>query len=360
MTLAALLIASSPMAHISMVPNYGAASGGYFMTHVKIPHGHGDLHTSKMILHVPRGIASVRPEAPHGWSVNITTYDLAPEDRYVSHGTAVTTGPDKVIWTANSLDAALFDDHLGLIALQLKLLCSFNDPVADDYSGSNSIWQGQHALWFKIEQHSSADEALAIDHTALWTGALKDNDDGTSPGWNPPYDSGVKACPYLFVHPGTSCSLDHSGEAVVGGMNWMGAFLPPAENMGEVMHEQHVIDLATEAALTSQETLEGLYASGAALKATTTTLDTHASAIDDFAARVAKLEDDNNTLNIAVGALALAAAALGIIVVLCFFRCTNKKQFAHSISGLPIVNTIDVTKSSTKSSTMVDSADMKA
>ena len=355
MTLAAAaLLVNIVHGHISMVPNYGAASGGYFMTSIKIPHGHGDMHTSKIVLHVPRGIASARPESPHGWSVNITTYDLAPEDRYVSHGTAVTTAPDKIIWTADSLDAALFDDHLGMIGLQLKLLCSFNDPVADDYSGSNSIWQGQHALWFKIEQHSSADDALAANHTALWTGALKDNEDGTSPSWNPPYDSGVKACPYLFIYPGTRCSLDHSGEAVVGGMNWMGSYLPPAENMGEVLHEQHVIDLATEAALTSHETLEGLYASGAQLQVTTTTLDTHASTIDDLAARVAQLEDDNNTLNIAVGALALAAASLGIITVLCLFRVANKKQFAHSVSGLPIVHTIGV---EAKSST---TADMKA
>lgn len=76
--------------------------------------------------------------------------------------------------------------------------------------------------------------------------------------------------------------------------------------------------------------------------------------IDDLAARVAQLEDDNNTLNIAVGALALAAASLGIIAVLCLFRVANKKQFAHSVSGLPIVHTIGV---EAKSST---TADMKA
>ena len=128
----------------------------------------------------------------------------------------------------------------------------------------------------------SVDEA-AFRFRTVARDLLKDNEDGTSPSWNPPYDSGVKACPYLFIYPGTRCSLDHSGEAVVGGMNWMGSYLPPAENMGEVLHEQHVIDLATEAALTSHETLEGLYASGAQLQVTTTTLDTHASTIDDLA-----------------------------------------------------------------------------
>ena len=51
----ALLLATAPHAHISMNPNYGAASGGYFMTHMKVPHGHYGMHTVKFVLHVPRG-----------------------------------------------------------------------------------------------------------------------------------------------------------------------------------------------------------------------------------------------------------------------------------------------------------------
>lgn len=62
------------------------------------------------------------------------------------------------------------------------------------------------------------------------TGALKDAADGTSPGWNPPSASGVKACPYVFIYAGSSCSLDHSGEQVTGGMDWMGAYVPPVAN----------------------------------------------------------------------------------------------------------------------------------
>merc|ERR550514_467605 len=138
------------------------------------------------------------------------------------------------------------------IAVQLKLGCNFNDQVQADYSGSNSIWNGHHTLWFKIEQHSTTNDALHVNETYLWTGALMDGN-GTSPSWNPPSASGFKACPYLFIYPGSSCSLDHSGEQKVGGMTWMGSYLPEAENQDAVLHEQHVIELATEAALTSQE-----------------------------------------------------------------------------------------------------------
>ena len=106
-------------------------------------------------------------------------------------------------------------------------------------------------------------------------------------------------------------------------MEWMNAYVAPVENMGEVKHEQHVINLATEAALDAQESLEAKLLADTELLATKT-------AVDDLKARLAKLEDDNNTLNIAVAALALAATALGVISLLCVFRVSNKKQVAHT------------------------------
>lgn len=340
--LSALLLVSSSSAHVSLVPNSGAASGGYFQTSIKIPHGHKNaqgvgIHTTKMVLHVPKGILSIKPEPPVGWTVESTTYDLAPEDRYTSHGNLVTTGPATITFTAPSLDEALHNDHLMLIGLQLKIGCSFKDQVRDDYSGSHSIWQGQHTLWFKVDQYSSDGAVTHSDDHSPWTGALKDNAEGQSPSWNPPSDSGHKACPYLFIYAGSRCGLDHSGEQVTGGMEWMNAYVAPVENMGEVKHEQHVINLATEAALDAQEALDTKYAADTDLLATKST-------VADLKARVAKLEDDNNTLNIAVAALALAATALGVLSLLCVFRVSNKKQFAHSISGLPVVTSHPVTK----------------
>ena len=378
--LSALLLVSSSSAHVSLVPNSGAASGGYFQTSIKIPHGHKNaqgvgMHTTRMVLHVPKGILSIRPEPPVGWTVETTMYDLAEEDRYTSHGNLVTTGVDKITFTADSLDDALHNDHLMLIGLQLKIGCSFKDQVKDDYSGSHSIWQGQHTLWFKVDQYSSdgsithSDDHSTYDAHSPWKGALKDNAEGQSPSWNPPSASGYKACPYLFIYAGSRCSIDHSGEqgvpppplphptiasppltphprspspalrpappalgssqaaspapAVTGGMEWMNAYVAPVENMGEVKHEQHVINLATEAALDAQESLEAKLIADTELLATK-------SAVDDLKARLAKLEDDNNTLNIAVAALALAATALGVISLLCVFRVSNKKQVAHT------------------------------
>ena len=131
---------------------------------------------------------------------------------------------------------------------------------------------------------------------------------------------------------------------MTGGMEWMNAYVAPVENMGEVKHEQHVINLATEAALDAQESLEAKLAADTDLLATKSTVDdlkstvdllATKSTVDDLKARLAKLEDDNNTLNIAVAALALAATALGVISLLCVFRVSNKKQVAHTPPSEP-------------------------
>ena len=119
-------------------------------------------------------------------------------------------------------------------------------------------------------------------------------------------------------------------------MEWMNAYVAPVENMGEVKHEQHVINLATEAALDAQESLEVKLLADTELLATKSAVDDLKARLakleddDDLKARLAKLEDDNNTLNIAVAALALAATALGVISLLCVFRVSNKKQVAHT------------------------------
>jgi hypothetical protein len=208
-----------------------------------------------------------------------------------------------------------------MIGLQMKIGCIFNDPVDDNYGGSNSIYQGQHTLWFKVTQYSSLDGTLDISSNLAWTGALKDDAEGMSPSWNPPSASGHKACPYLFIHGGSSCSVDDSGTTVVGGMEWMGAYVAPKANMGEVMHEQHVIQLATEAALTSTE-LASKYADKALL--------------DDNSAKI--------STNLAIGLVALVLSTLlsGIFIGLCTFRLLAKQQFATTVAAVPLMTTTKV------------------
>jgi uncharacterized protein YcnI len=326
------MLLASVKAHISMNPNYGAATGGYFLTSMKIPHGHHGMYTSRLVVNVPRGIASVKPEVPAGWNVSVESYDLAEEDRYESHGNLVNTGPDKIIFQATHPSYAVHNDHLMMIDLQMKLGCSFRDQVGTNYSGSNSVWQGQHTLWFKVEQSSSHYGSLAISDMSPWAGALADHADGSSPTFYPPSSTGLKACPYLFFYAGTRCSVEHSGEQVTGGMTWMNSYVAPVANQASVMHEQHVIELATEAALTSQESLASVYANQDELATVESTL----SSLKD---RVKALEDDQNmTLSVALVGLVLSAVLSGFAVGLCIFRISAAAQFARVISAVPLMS----------------------
>lgn len=234
-------IVSNLLTHITLSPSYGASSGMYFMTHIKVAHGQTGMRTVGLELSLPQGVASARPEVPSGWTVNVTTYELSLQDQNVSHGE--TTAPDKITWTATAHTDGISDNNLLYIGLQLKLLCSFNDPVQTDGSGSQSIWQGQHTLWFKIKQHLlSESESKTID----WSAALQDRADGTSPPWN---DFNLKPCPYLFIHAGDTCEWNNSSD----GMYWMGFYTPPTPNRKPVLHEQHVIDLMTELSIKEEE-----------------------------------------------------------------------------------------------------------
>lgn len=348
-----LLAHLAPLAHITMNPNYGGGSGGYFFTQMKVPHGEAGMHTTQLVMDVPRGVSAVRPEAPPAWNVTVISYTLPEEEQYMSHGRPVTTAPDKVIWQATTPEAALYTDHLMMIGLQLKLGCSYRDAVNTDYSGSNSIWQGQRTLWFKVAQHSSHDDTLAISKSSFWSGALADDPatDG-SPAWNPPEESGLKACPYIFIHAGTRCAIEHSGEAKVGGLRWMGSYVPPEANQGEVRHVQHALELANEAALNAVEGIADIYAEQTEIDYLTRTVDelrakdtTQASDSAFLTGRVHKLGDDNqNALRVGLAALVLSALLTGVILGLCCFRCVAKESFARTISAVPLMSEHTVSK----------------
>ena len=61
------LLVGSAHAHITMNPNYGAETGGYFGTAIKVPHGEHGMHTTSMVLHVPRGVHSAVPVSAMGF-----------------------------------------------------------------------------------------------------------------------------------------------------------------------------------------------------------------------------------------------------------------------------------------------------
>ena len=142
-------------AHVTLNPNYGAAAGSYFKTTIKIPHGTMMKETTKVVVHVPHGVLSVKPESRNGWNITITKRSITP---YVSHGHTVSTAPDSITWTAectgpnapaicdNADHDGLHNDHLLELAIQAKLGCDFGRNLAGDATNDATIWAGQVRL----------------------------------------------------------------------------------------------------------------------------------------------------------------------------------------------------------------------
>ena len=158
------------MSHITLNPNFGGESGGYFHTTIRVPHGAVGLHTTGLHIDVPRGIVVAKPEVPEDWSARIETRTLSEPEQYVSHGILKTEAPQRIILEANSHGDGVHDDYLLNVDVQLKIGCVFQDDQ------TNTIWNKEYTLWWKIDQHCEDDTG---SRTVLsWNGTQKESSDG--------------------------------------------------------------------------------------------------------------------------------------------------------------------------------------
>ena len=88
--LALLILASS---HVTLNPDFGAFSGGYFHTTLRVPHGADGMHTTRLEIDVPHGVLVAKPEVPDDWTATVETRELSINERYTSHGVTKTTAP---------------------------------------------------------------------------------------------------------------------------------------------------------------------------------------------------------------------------------------------------------------------------
>lgn len=204
-------------AHVTLNPNEGALSGGYFHTTIRVPHGAPGLHTTRLVVTVPRGILVAKPEVPDDWEGSVTERTLSEDEQYFSHGRLVTTAPQSIELEAKTFADGVHDDHLLNIDVQLKIGCVFADP------STNTQWNGAYTTWWTVRQE--CEDEGGNQKVFEWAGVQSDAEDGSSPAWTA-LPEGEYPAPYLYVEPGTACSMDHSGEAMVGGLRWFGVHVP--------------------------------------------------------------------------------------------------------------------------------------
>ena len=322
-------LAASSSAHVTLNPNFGAAAGSYFFTSVKVPHGTADLETTKLTVHIPHGLSTAVPEAKPGWVATTTLRSIEP---YVSHGATVDTAPATITWTAvcegdgapttcdNADHAGLHNSHLLEFSIQTKLGCDFGfDQITGEATDDATIWQGEHALWFRTEQFLSTpgtnDGNIDSKGDMLsWTGAVEGDSSWAA--------AQPKPSPFLFIYSSDSCvATDSTGESSQVGMRWGSsqAVVEPALHQEEVQTKAQVLSWIDESELNLYELIE---AQGAVSTQETSEHDDH---------------DDKNSASVqmatslSVVALAIGCVLLGIFVALTTWRLKRPRAFKRAL-----------------------------
>ena len=101
-----VLLPSLAFAHAAISPT-SAANGSTVTLAVVVPHGCDGAATDTVVVTVPEGFVSAKPQAKAGWQIETTTGDYA--GAYEVHGSPVTSGVVKITWSGGSLPDDQFD-----------------------------------------------------------------------------------------------------------------------------------------------------------------------------------------------------------------------------------------------------------
>jgi uncharacterized protein YcnI len=329
----ACLAATNVAAHVTLVPNYGAGAGNYFQFAVKIPHGetHEDkvtqLETTKIEITVPHGVKTVKPEAVYGWDIVITDRPQGQD----ADGKPVDMGPAKITYTAkcptndangkcaNEDHGGLHNDHLMLLAMQIKLGCDFGVDATNTATNDATVWQGQHTLWWPVAQWTSNagtndgntnDPADAYQH---WS-AVKQG----AESW---HTRGLSPSPYLFIYSdqGMQAACKDPQTGVVG-MRWgvTGEVIPPAENQDPIKTKAEMLSMINEETFDLEEAMDVLQT--------------------DMDKRLADVEADKFDIkHCAIAAICIAGILMVAFITLCAFRVTKPAHFREYLLSAPLI-----------------------
>jgi uncharacterized protein YcnI len=117
-----LILAAAPaFAHVTANPGE-APAGGYAFLNFRVPHGCDGSPTTKVAIHIPDGVVSVKPQEVAGWTIDMAKGPITP---YESEGTTVSEGVKDVSWTGGPLP----DEHVQQFGLSVKLPDKANETV---------------------------------------------------------------------------------------------------------------------------------------------------------------------------------------------------------------------------------------
>ena len=161
--------AGSVLAHASLTPGE-APNGATVRLAVTVPHGCDGAPTDTVIVRLPEGFVSAKPQAKAGWAIEITSGDYAKP--YEVHGEPVTAGALEVKWSGGSLPEDQFDefvvrgsllgfDQAARLPFMVTQLCGTASVAWTEVAAEG---QDAHALEHPAQLLAVTPAAAAADH----------------------------------------------------------------------------------------------------------------------------------------------------------------------------------------------------
>lgn len=110
-TIAAILsigLATGANAHVTLEQS-AAPVGSFYKVVLRVPHGCEGSATTKITVHIPEGVISVKPMVKAGWTLAVTRGAYARPYSFL-HGAKFTEGPKEISWSGGNLPDAYYDE----------------------------------------------------------------------------------------------------------------------------------------------------------------------------------------------------------------------------------------------------------
>ncbi|WP_417307402.1 copper chaperone PCu(A)C [Devosia sp.] len=176
-----VLLPSLAFAHAGISPKT-AANGSSVKLAVLVPHGCDGAATDTVIVTVPEGFVSAKPQAKAGWQIETTTGDYA--GAYTVHGRSVTSGVTQITWSGGNLPNDHFDEFVlrgSLMGFEVETqlpiavtqLCGDGSVVWDEVAAEgvdpHSLAHPAPVLTVTMADaaHGHDHAAMAHDHSAM-------------------------------------------------------------------------------------------------------------------------------------------------------------------------------------------------
>jgi periplasmic copper chaperone A len=127
-----------------------ASVGSYYKATLRVGHGCNGTATNTLIVQVPTGFQSAKPQPKAGWVIRTRKAKLVQP--YNSHGKTVSDDVVELRWTAASQEAALPDDQFDEFAFMGRL----PDQVGPMWVKVLQICENGQNDWSEIPTHGTS------------------------------------------------------------------------------------------------------------------------------------------------------------------------------------------------------------